>query len=91
VDSCEIAVRLSPRASSTEVAGERGGVVIVRVTAPPVDGRANQALVRMIAKRAGVGVRSVSIVRGESSREKLLRVDGISLHALRAALGLPQT
>jgi hypothetical protein len=77
MESCEIAVRLTPRAGREEIAGERGGVLLVRVTAPPVDGRANEALCRLIAKRAGVGVRSVTVIRGERSREKLVRVEGI--------------
>jgi len=81
-------VRLTPRSSANEIAGERSGAVLVRVTAPPVDGRANEALCRLIAKRAHVGVRSVSIVRGEGSREKLVRVQGMGEPELRAALGL---
>ncbi len=81
-------MRLTPRSSANEVVGERGGSVLVRVTAPPVDGRANDALRRLIAKRAHVGVRSVTIVRGEGSREKLVRVQGIAEPQLRAALGL---
>jgi len=84
----EIRVRLQPRAGAQELAGEREGVLVVRVTAPPVDGRANAALCRLIAKRAGVGVRAVSVVRGERSREKLVRVEGVEPAALRAALGL---
>jgi len=89
MDACEISVRLTPRASSNEVTGEREGTVLVRVTAPPVDGRANEALCRLIAKRAHVGTRSVTVVRGEGSREKVIRVQGIGADALRAALGLP--
>ncbi|HWJ51083.1 MAG TPA: DUF167 domain-containing protein [Solirubrobacteraceae bacterium] len=88
MDSCEITVRLQPRARANEIVGERDGVLVVRVSAPPLDGRANEALCRLIAKRARVGVRSVSIVRGMSSREKVVRVEGISLDALRDALGL---
>ena len=57
------------------------------VIAPPVDGRANGALCRLIAKRAGVSVRSVSIVRGASAREKVVRVAGINEEDLRRALG----
>ncbi len=87
VESCEIAVRLTPRARVNEIAGERDGVLLVRVTAPPVDGRANTALCRLIAKRAGVGVRSVSIVRGANAREKVVRVEGINEDDLRRALG----
>jgi uncharacterized protein YggU (UPF0235/DUF167 family) len=84
--SCKIAVRLLPRARVNEIAGERDGALVVRVTAPPVDGRANAALCRLIARRAGVGVRSVSVLRGAGSRNKLVRVDGIGEEDLRRAL-----
>jgi uncharacterized protein len=88
MESCEIAIRLQPGASREEIAGERDGLLLVRVTAPPVDGRANAALCRLIAKRARVGVRSVSIVRGAGAREKLVRVEGIGREGLRRSLGL---
>jgi uncharacterized protein len=84
--SAEITVRLMPRARKNEIAGERDGVLLVRVTAPPVDGQANAALCRLIAKRVRVGVRSVSVVRGASSRKKVVRVEGITPADLRAAL-----
>ncbi len=84
--ACEIAVRLQPRARSNAVVGRREGVVVVRVTAPPVDGRANEALCRLIAKRARVGAQSVSVVRGASAREKVVRVEGIDEKTLLAAL-----
>jgi len=87
-ESCEIVVRLQPRARTNEIVGERGGVVLVRVSAPPVDGRANEALRRLIAKRARVGMRRVSIVRGASAREKVVRVEGLDGSRLRAALGV---
>ena len=86
MESCKLAVRLIPRARVNEIAGDRDGVLLVRVTAPPVDGKANAALCRLIAKRAGVGVRSVSVVRGAGSRDKLVHVDGISAEDLRRAL-----
>jgi uncharacterized protein YggU (UPF0235/DUF167 family) len=60
--------------------------VVIRVSAPPVDGKANVALCRFVAARAGVARSAVSVVRGESARDKLLRVDGIEADALRAAL-----
>jgi len=85
---CEIAVRLQPRARANEIVGERDGVLLVRVTAPPVDGRANDALCRLIAKRAHVGVRRVSVIRGAGAREKLVRVQGIGAEELRRALGI---
>jgi uncharacterized protein len=86
MDMCEIAVRLQPRARANEIVGEREGVLVVRVTAPPIDGRANDALCRLIAKRARVGVRSVSVVRGAGAREKVVRVQGMTSDELRRAL-----
>jgi uncharacterized protein (TIGR00251 family) len=88
MDGSEIAVRLQPRARANEIVGERDGVLVVRVTAPPVDGRANDALCRLIAKRVGVGVGRVSVVRGGRAREKLVRVEGLGVRALCKALGV---
>jgi uncharacterized protein YggU (UPF0235/DUF167 family) len=67
----------------------RDGVLIARISAPALDGRANRALCRLIARRAGVAPSKVTIVRGEHSRDKLVRVDGIDPPALRAALTQP--
>ena len=63
--------------------------MLIRVTAPPVDGKANDALCRLVAKAAGVAPSRVSVVRGHTARDKLLRVEGVEPQALRAALGLP--
>jgi uncharacterized protein (TIGR00251 family) len=82
-------VRLQPRARRNEVTGERDGRLVVRVAAPPVDGRANDALCKLIAKRAGVPRGDVTIVLGAGSRDKLVRVEGLTSGALRHALGLP--
>jgi uncharacterized protein (TIGR00251 family) len=86
--SAQIMVRLQPRASRNELTGMRDGVLIARVTAPPVDGKANAALCKLIARRAGVAPSRVTIVRGETSRQKLIRVEGVDDAALREALGL---
>lgn len=85
----ELRVRLTPRARRATVGPERDGVLIVRVTAPPVDGKANLALCRLLAERAEMPRSSVTIVRGQSSRDKVVRVDGVSDEVLRARLGLP--
>jgi uncharacterized protein (TIGR00251 family) len=82
----DLTVRLQPRARRDEVVGERDGVVVIRVTAPPVDGKANAALCRLIAKKAGVAPSRVEIVRGHTAREKVVRVEGLDAAALRAAL-----
>ena len=85
----DLRVRLQPRARRTELAGERGGALLARVTAPPVDGRANDALCRLIAEAADVPPSRVVVVRGHTARDKLVRVEGADPAAVRAALGLP--
>jgi uncharacterized protein (TIGR00251 family) len=87
-DATHLAIRVIPRAKRTEVAGERAGAVVVRVAAPPVDGKANAALCAFLAERVGVSKSSVSVVRGASARDKVVRVEGVDERALRAALGL---
>lgn len=86
VDGVEIRVRVQPRAKSDAVVGERDGAWVVRVRAPPLDGRANAALCELIARRVGVRIRDVSVVHGASSRDKLLRVEGVTAAALREAM-----
>lgn len=71
------AVRVQPRASRDELAGERAGALLVRLKAPPVEGAANAALVRLLAKSLGVPVSAVEILRGPSQRDKLVRVRGV--------------
>ena len=73
-----IRVRLTPRASNTELAGWQAGVLRVRVTAPPVDGRANEALVRLLADALDLPRSAVRIVSGRTSRDKQVAVDGLA-------------
>jgi uncharacterized protein len=82
----QVEVRLRPGGGADELRGIRDGVLQARVSAPPVDGRANRALCRLIAKRVGVAPSRVSIVRGEKSRDKLVQVGGIDSVALQEAL-----
>jgi hypothetical protein len=82
----DLSVRLQPRARRDEVVGERAGAIVIRVTAPPVDGKANAALCAFVARAAGVPPSRVSVVRGQTSRDKVVRVDGVDERALRAAL-----
>jgi uncharacterized protein (TIGR00251 family) len=82
----DLAIRVQPRAKRSEVAGERGDAVVIRVSAPPVDGKANEAVCRLIAERVGVPRSAVRIVRGESSRDKVVRIDGLSADEARTVL-----
>jgi uncharacterized protein len=86
VAHADLKIRLQPRAKSDEVIGERDGRVLIRVNAPPVDGRANAALCAFVAKRAGVPKSRVEVVRGHTSRDKVVRVEGVDADALRAQL-----
>lgn len=85
-ESTKIAVRLRPRGKSDELLGMRDGVLQARVSAPPVDGKANRALCRLIAKRVGVAPSRVTVVRGQKSRDKLVRVDGADDAGLKRML-----
>ncbi|MFN8202506.1 MAG: DUF167 domain-containing protein [Solirubrobacteraceae bacterium] len=85
-DHALLRVRVQPRAKRSEVAGQRDGAVVIRVAAPPVDGKANAALCRFVADVVGVPRRAVSVARGESGRDKLLRVEGRDVDAVRRAL-----
>jgi len=64
-------------------------VLVARVAAPPVDGRANAALCKLLAGAAGVPPSRVSVVRGLTSRDKTVRFEGVDPTALHAALGRP--
>ena len=70
-------VRVAPRASRSRVVGVQDGALKVALTAPPVDGAANEALRKLLAKALGVSKSDVEIVRGDRARIKLLRIDGI--------------
>jgi uncharacterized protein (TIGR00251 family) len=82
----EIRIRLTPRAAREQIAPGPDDTYAVRVTAPPVDGRANEALRRLIARRAGVAPSRVALVRGEKARDKVVRVEGVDASALRERL-----
>jgi uncharacterized protein (TIGR00251 family) len=80
------AVRVIPRASRNEIAGVQGGALKVRLTAPPVEGAANAALIEFLASRLGVRKRAVSIVGGQASRSKKVRVEGMTRQRVEGAL-----
>lgn len=83
-----ISVYVAPRASVNKVVGAHDGAVKIALTAPPVEGAANKALVEFLAKVLGVPKGSVSLVSGETSRRKVVRVMGIDAEAASRKLGL---
>jgi uncharacterized protein (TIGR00251 family) len=85
--SADLSVRLTPRADRDAIVlVPGGGTIQARVTAPPVDGQANAALVKLLAKALGVPKSRVSVVRGLSARDKVVRVDGLSAADAHARL-----
>ena len=67
-------IRVMPRASADAVAGERDGMLLVRVTAPPVEGKANDAVVALLVKALGTPRGAIQVVRGASARTKRVSV-----------------
>lgn len=74
-----IRVYVAPRSSASKVVGEHNGALKVALTAPPVEGAANKALVELLAKLLGVPKGAVTIVSGEASRNKTVRVEGTTV------------
>ncbi len=81
-----IAVQVVPRASRNEVSGAQGDLLKVRVTAPPVEGAANEALLEFLAHALGLRKREVSLASGEHARRKLVRIHGLDAQTVAARL-----
>jgi uncharacterized protein (TIGR00251 family) len=73
-----IRVRLTPRSTRDEIAGWRDGTLLVRVTAPPTEGRANAALERLLAKALGLPRTAVRVASGQQSRNKTVVAEGMA-------------
>ena len=70
-------VRVQPGSSRNEIDARRGGLIVVRVTAPPVDGKANKAACKLLAEKCGIPPSRVEVIRGGSGREKVVRLGGL--------------
>jgi len=82
------AVRVHPRAKKNAITGEVGDALKVALTAPPVDGKANEACIEFFAKLLKVSRSSVTIAAGLSSRNKVIRVTGLKAETVRERLGV---
>jgi hypothetical protein len=82
-----VRVRVQPRAGRDAIEGERGGALLVKVKAPPVDGKANDAVCRLLARAAGVPPTRAELVRGASARDKVVRLPGLSAVEAAERLG----
>ena len=82
----DLDVRVTPRAGRTGFAGMREDVLLVRLAAAPVDGAANEELINLIAKTLRIPRRDVTIVSGERSRSKRIRIAGLEQEEVMAKL-----
>jgi uncharacterized protein (TIGR00251 family) len=85
-DGVSFAVRVQPRARRNAIVGELGDALKIALTAPPVEGRANEACIEFLAELLDVPRASVTIASGQSSRNKVIRVTGISVAEIRRRL-----
>lgn len=77
-----LGVHVQPRAARSEIAGVHGDALKIRLTSPPVEGAANDALVKFLAETFAVGRRAVRILAGEHSRSKIVEIEGITARAV---------
>ncbi|RLC59990.1 MAG: YggU family protein [Chloroflexi bacterium] len=83
---CTFQVRVLPRGRRNEVVGLHGEALKIRLTAPPERGKANRALCEFLAERLGVPLSDIEILSGHTSRQKRVRVAGVSADVIRALL-----
>ncbi len=85
-DGVILRLHIQPGAKKTEVAGEHGEALKIRLSAPPVDGKANACLIEFLAKQLGVAKSAVELLSGDTSRAKRVRVDGVTANDVTAKL-----
>jgi uncharacterized protein (TIGR00251 family) len=85
-DAVLLSIKVQPRAKRNELAGLLGSELKVRVTAPPVDSAANEAVLEFLAETLGIPPRQVTLVRGRTSTHKRIRIDGLDAIAVSARL-----
>lgn len=88
--ACTLELKTIPNAPRDEIAGWLGDALKVKVHAPALDGRANEALLAFLAEKLGVPRRAVVLVRGDKSRHKVVRIEGLDASGVRARVGSAQ-
>jgi len=84
---CTLAIKAIPNAPRSEIVGWLGASLKVKVHAPALEGRANDALCEFLAKELGLPKRAVTVAHGDKSRQKLVRISGLTLADVKARLG----
>jgi uncharacterized protein (TIGR00251 family) len=81
-----VRIFVQPRASRTEVVGQHGNAIKLRVAAPPIEGEANREVVRFLSKLLGISAGSVVLLSGESGRRKVVELRGVTVEFVRSKL-----
>ncbi len=81
-----IDVKVLPRSSKDEIVGEKDGVYKIKLTAPAIEGKANKALLKLLAKKLGLPKREIRIISGERSRMKSIRINRLTLEQVKKLL-----
>jgi uncharacterized protein (TIGR00251 family) len=85
----QLALKVTPNAGRNEISGYKEGVLQVKVAAAPVKGKANKALTDLLAERLGIRKSAITIIKGETSRNKVVLINGISSENLSKLLNIP--
>ena len=85
-----LSIRVQAGASRSEIVGFEGDVLRLRVTTPPVEGQANEAVIELLARTLGMPMNALVLERGRRGRQKVIDVDGLSEAQVRERLGAPR-
>ena len=86
IKSFSLQIIVAPKASRNAVIGEYQGGIKIALTAPPTDGKANQALVEFLSEKLGVPKRNISIIRGATNKRKVVSIEGLETNAAKKLL-----
>lgn len=86
-EGVRLEIKVQPRSSRNQIAGVQDGILKIKLTAPPVDGEANLALIEYLSSLLGVPKRSINLIKGETSRNKLVEINGIKREFLLKKVG----
>ncbi len=86
-EAIRLHIFIQPKASKNEIIGPHSGLLKIKITAPPVDGKANEGLIEYLSDYFDIPKRNIIIIRGETSRKKTLELRGISLEQVHIKLG----
>lgn len=87
-EGLRIEVKVQPRSSRNQISGEQDGALKVKLTAPPVEGEANQALINFLARVLKLPRKNITLIRGETARNKLIEIRGLSKEEILRTLNV---